>query len=304
MQNSNPALPATRLFPHQHLLPYLALGTGILALSSSAILTRWANAPGPVTASYRMLLAALILSPLFVRNTRKVNLKLTGAILVFPLLGGLFTALDHAVWNTSVNLTSAANATLLGNTAPLYVALFAWLVFHEQLKGKFWLGLAFALLGAGLVLGYDFLTHPTFGIGDLLALLAGVFYAGYFLVTQRGRQRLDTLSYVWMATLTAGLLNLGASLALGLPVIGYPAQTYLALLGLALICQVTGYLTVGYALGHLPASVVSPTMILQPVLTALLAIPLLGETLHPAQWTGGLVVLTGIFLVHRSREAG
>jgi drug/metabolite transporter (DMT)-like permease len=67
--------------------------------------------------------------------------------------------------------------------------------------------------------------------------------------------------------------------------------------------QIIGYLAMGYALGHLPASIVSPTMLGQPVLTALLAIPLLGETLQPVQWMGGLVVISGIFLVHRSREA-
>jgi drug/metabolite transporter (DMT)-like permease len=64
----------------------------------------------------------------------------------------------------------------------------------------------------------------------------------------------------------------------------------------------TGYLALGYALGHLPASVVSPTMLGQPVLTALLAIPILGESLHPVQWIGGLVVLGGIYLVNRSRD--
>lgn len=288
---------------HQRALPYAALITGILALSVSAILTKWAQAPGPVTAFYRMGLAAIILSPLFVRNIRRSNIKLDRRIFVLPLLGGLFTALDHAIWNTAVNLTTAANATLLGNTAPLYVSLVAWLVFREKLTSKFWLGLAFTLTGAGLVLGNDFLNHPTFGKGDLLALGAGAFYGGYFLVTQRGRQKLDTLSYVWLATLTAGLFNLGFSLILGMPLFGYPIKSYLSLLALALLPQVTGYLAIGYALGHLPASVVSPTVILQPVLTALLAIPLLGEALQPAQWIGGLIVLSGIFLIHLSRES-
>lgn len=304
MPDSISTLPVATTLTRKRLLPYLALVTGILALSFSAILTKWAHAPGPVTAFYRMILAAAILSPLFIRTVRKASVKLDRRLLVLPLLGGLFTALDHAVWNTAVNLTSAANATLLGNTAPLYVALVAWLFFHEQLNGKFWLGLAFALAGAGLVMGNDFLNHPTFGVGDLLALVAGAFYGGYFLVTQHGRRRLDTLSYVWLVTLFAGLFNLSVSLALDMPVSGYPMQTYLALLGLALLPQVTGYLAVGYALGHLPASLVSPTVILQPVLTALLAIPLLGEALQPAQWVGGLIVLTGIFLVHLSREAG
>ena len=68
-----------------------------------------------------------------------------------------------------------------------------------------------------------------------------------------------------------------------------------------LVAQIGGYFSVAYALGHLPASVVSPTMILQPVLSALLAIPFTGEMLAPVQWLGGLAVIGGIYMVNISR---
>ena len=262
---------------------------------------KWANAPGPVIGFFRIGLATVILFPVFLYRKRKYGIKLPRAVLLFPILGGIFTAFDHGTWNTSLRYTSAANATLLGNTAPLWVALFAWLVFRQKLRGLFWLGLAFALGGAMIVLGSDFILHPAIGLGDLLAMAAGIFYAGYFLVTERGRQKLDTLSYVWLVDLIATLTLLVISLGMKMSLTGYPTQSWLAFLGAALVSQVGGYLSIGYALGHLPASVVSPTLIGQPVVTALLAIPLLGEALRTEQWLGGLVVLTGIYLVHRSR---
>jgi drug/metabolite transporter (DMT)-like permease len=282
-------------------LPYLALIVGIICLSFSAMFGKWANAPGPVIGFYRIGLATIILLPVFLYRRHKQGIKITRAVLIFPILGGLFTAFDHGTWNTSLRYTSAANATLLGNTAPLWVALGAWLIFRQKLRGWFWVGLAFALGGAMIVLGSDFIRHPTIGIGDLLAMAAGVFYAGYFLVTERGRQKLDTLTYVWLVDLCAATTLLLITLGLKMPLTGYPTQSYLAFLGAALVSQVGGYLSIGYALGHLPASVVSPTLIGQPVVTALLAIPLLGETLRTEQWLGGLVVLAGIYLVHRSR---
>jgi drug/metabolite transporter (DMT)-like permease len=284
----------------QTLLPYLALGAGILALGFSAIFVRWANAPGPVMGLYRIGLSTIFLAPFFFRRS-KTNGRINRQVLVFPLLGGILTAFDMAVWNTSVNFTSAANATLLGNTAPLWVALAAWFIWRERLRSGFWLGLTLTMIGATTVLGSDFLRHPTLGLGDLLAILAGIFYAGYFLVTQRGRAHLDTLTYVWLVGLSSSLTLLGMSLVMGLPVTGYSTQTYLAFIGAALVSQTSGYMAVGYALGHLPASLVAPTMIGQPVVTALLAIPLLGESLIPIQWVGGLSVLSGIYLVHRSR---
>ncbi len=285
------------------ILPYLALLSGIICLSFSAMFGKWANAPGPVIAFYRIGIATLVLLPVFLYRARKNGVKLPIAILLFPILGGLFTALDHGTWNSSLRYTSAANATLLGNTAPLWVALFAWLVFREKLKSLFWAGLALALVGAVIVLGSDFVLHPSIGIGDLLALAAGVFYAGYFIVTERGRQKLDTLTYIWLVDAIAALTLLAISLGMRLPLSGYPTKTYLAFVGAALVSQVGGYLSIGYALGHLPASIVSPTLIGQPVVTALLAIPLLGEALRTEQWVGGLVVLVGIYLVHRSRES-
>lgn len=282
-------------------LPYFALIVGIICLSFSAMFGKWANAPGPVIGFYRIGLATIILLPIFLYQGRKKGVKLSKAVLLLPILGGIFTGFDHGTWNSSLRFTSAANATLLGNTAPLWVALLSWLVFKQKLRGQFWLGLVLTLGGAMIVLGSDFIRHPTIGIGDLLALAAGVFYAGYFLVTERGRQKLDTLTYVWLVDLVATLTLLFLSLGMKMPLSGYPAQSYLAFLGAALVSQVGGYLSIGYALGHLPASIVSPTLIGQPVVTAILAIPLLGEALRTEQWLGGLVVLAGIYLVHRSR---
>jgi drug/metabolite transporter (DMT)-like permease len=65
---------------------------------------------------------------------------------------------------------------------------------------------------------------------------------------------------------------------------------------------VGGQLGVSYALGYLPASLVSPTLLLQPVLTGLLAVPILGQPLTPAQIGGGAAVLAGVYIVHRSRQ--
>lgn len=289
--------------PNQRpILPYFALGIGIICLSFSAMFGKWANAPGPVIGFYRIGLAAIVLLPVFIYRKYKNGVKLPFAVLLFPILGGIFTALDHGTWNSSLRFTSAANATLLGNTAPLWVALLSWLVFRQRLRGLFWIGLALALGGAVTVLGSDFIRHPTIGLGDLLAMAAGVFYAGYFLVTERGRQKLDTLSYIWLVDVIAAFTLLLITLGMRMPLTGYPTQSYLAFLGAALVSQVGGYLSIGYALGHLPASIVSPTLIGQPVVTAILAIPLLGEGLRTEQWLGGLVVLLGIYLVHRSRE--
>lgn len=286
--------------PHRRFLPYAALATGVIALSFSAMFVRWAQAPGPVTGFYRIFFSTLLLGGIFA--VQKKLRPLNGRGWFYPLLGGLFTACDFALWNTSVQYTTAANATLLGNTAPLWVALGAWLIFHERLTSRFWSGLSLALAGAVLLIGSDFLRHPLPGLGDLLAVGAGIFYAAYLLITQRGREHFNPPEYIfWVgmaASLGLGIINR----ALGYSLTGYPLQSWLVFLGTAIVSQLIGYLSISYALGHLPARIVSPTLIAQPILTTFLAIPILGEIPLPVQWLGSALALIGIYLVHRSHQ--
>lgn len=290
----------------RRILPYIALGFGLLLLGASAILVRLARVPGTVAAFYRVAIAAGAIAPLFgIRLLRGVRVQRRGALLA--IVAGLLFAADLAAWSTGVVLSGATNPTLLANTAPLWVGLGALLIFREKLERGFWLGLLVAMTGAAVVLGLDALESVTIGLGTLLGLLAGIFYGSYFLVTQRGRARLDSLSFFWISTIAMTFCLLVLNLGAGTSLLGYPRESYWYLLGLSLGPQVMGWLAINYAQGHLPASLVSPTLLGQPVVTALLAGPILEERLGLVQIAGGLAVLGGVYWVHRSRrrpEAG
>lgn len=283
------------------LLAYLALGVGVIALSFSAMFVRWAQAPGPVTAFYRLFFSIFLLLPFFLPRVR-ANPSLRSTSILFPLLAGVFTACDLALWTASLSYTTAANATLLGNTAPLWVALGTWLILKQKLSPGFWRGLLIALLGAALIMGTDFLLHPRFGVGDVMATFTGVFYGGYFLFTERSRRQFDPISHIWLVGIGASLTLFLVNTVLRNPLTGYPTQTWLVFLATAVVSQLIGYMALAYALGHLPASVVSPTMILQPIVTALLAIPLLGEIPSIWQGIGGAIALVGIYMVNEAHN--
>ncbi len=279
--------------------PYIALAIGITALSLSAMFVRWSDAPGPMTGFYRVLISTFFLTPFFLRQQKTLE-PIDKKYLAIPLIAGIFTAFDFAFWNSSLKYTTAANATLLGNTSPLWVALFALFFFREKLRGIFWVGLTLALAGAALVMGSDFLTHPTLGIGDLMASIAAIFYASYQLTTQRGRRHIDPFRYMWLVGVSATLGMFIINIVLGYSFTGYSTQTWIIFFVTAIISQMIGYLAITYALGHLPASIVSPTLIGQPILTTILAIPLLGEIPNAIQWIGGAIALAGIYIVNQS----
>jgi drug/metabolite transporter (DMT)-like permease len=278
---------------------YLALGIGILSLSFSAMFVRWASAPGPVTAFYRILFSVFILFPFFLPKL-KMNPSIRSGSVIFPLLAGVFTACDLGLWTTSLSYTTASNATLLGNTSPLWVALGTWLILKQKLSSAFWRGLAIALLGAALIMGTDFILHPRFGIGDAIATSTGFFYGGYFLFTEKSRTLFDPVTHIWFVGIGATISLFVMNLALGNSLTGFDRNTWLVFLATALVSQLIGYMSLAYALGHLPASVVSPTMILQPVVTTLLAIPLLGEIPSIWQGIGGVIALIGIYVVNQA----
>ncbi|MBL8101617.1 MAG: DMT family transporter [Anaerolineales bacterium] len=286
---------------HSRILPYAALAVGITALSLSAMFVRWADAPGPMTGFYRLFISTLLLTPFFLNKQRQLP-PIDRKYLYFPLIGGLFTAFDFAFWNSSLKYTTAANATLLGNTAPLWVALAAFLIFREKLKGVFWTGLLLALTGAALVMGSDFLTHPTLGLGDLMASTAAIFYASYQLITQRGRVHIDPFRYTWLVGISATFGMLVMNLVLGNRFTGFSTQTWIIFFATAIVSQMIGYLAITFALGHLPASIVAPTLVGQPILTAILAIPLLNEIPTTIQWIGGGIALAGIYIVNQSHR--
>ena len=69
--------------------------------------------------------------------------------------------------------------------------------------------------------------------------------------------------------------------------------------GLALICHVGGQGLVTYALAYLPTAFSSLTLLLQPVVAAILAWVLLAEPVGPMQALGGAIVLAGILVARR-----
>lgn len=263
----------------------------------SAILVRWAAAPGVVSSFYRMAIATVAMAAPFAIRIYKGSWP-SWSTLRFALLGGILFAADLTAWSTGVVLSGATNPTLLANTAPLWVGLGAMVFFRQRLTPTFWIGTVIAMVGAGLVLGLE---RDGQTIGSLLGLLAAVFYAGYFLVTQLGREKLDSVSYFWLAALSSTTVLLLLNLGLEQPLRGYPPTTYLAFVAMGVVAQIIGYFSVSYSLGFLPASIVAPAMLGQPVVTAILAGALLGEALSSSQILGGLAVLAGVFVVVRSQ---
>ncbi len=274
----------------------MALIFGIICIGFSAIFVKLANVPGSVSTFYRIFIAGLAITPIWIYKGRKVPSK-RDLWLIF--IGAAFFALDLFLWNTAILLTSAATSTLLANNAPVWVGLISLVVFRERLAAKFWYGLLLALLGLNILIGLKAWQTMEFNYGDILSIVAGFLYALYLLFTFDSRKRVDTITFMFFSILFMVLLLFIANLVIGNPFTGYSRETWSALVGLGFISHFGGWVSINYALGHLKGANVSVTLLSQSVITALLALVILGEDLSINQIVGGLFVLSGVYIVNR-----
>jgi len=271
-----------------------ALLAGACGIGLAPILVRLAGAEGvgPSAAAFWRLFLALPLLAAWTRLENTPRPARRDALLL--VLAGLFFAADLAFWHESILRTRVANATLLACLASALAALASWVLFRERMRGLVLAGLALAIGGAALLMrGSAGTRHLT---GDALGVLAAVFYAAYLLSVGRLRARCSTaVTMAWSGLgATAGLL---AAVAIaGERLLPETPKGWLWVAALALVSQVGGQTLIAYALAHLSMAFSAVSLLVQPLVAALVAWQLFGESLGPWQLAGGLLILAGVAL--------
>ncbi|WP_229111898.1 DMT family transporter [Halapricum desulfuricans] len=288
--------------------PLAALAVAVVAVSTSAILIRWSHAPSSVAAFYRVLFTTVLLAPFAVVRYRQQFAHLSTRDWLVAVASGLALAAHFAAWFESLAWTSVAASVTLVQTQPVFVAVGAVWLLGERLNRPMALGIAVALVGSVLLSVGDFLSGGAFAganplYGNTLALLGALAAAGYVLAGRSLRQRLPLVPYVIVVytVSAAGLLawTVGQGASLG----PYPPREWLLFLGMAVGPGIFGHTVVNWALAHVESSVVSVTLVGEPVGSTLLALVLLGEVPAAMTAVGGGVVLAGIVLTARSRPS-
>jgi drug/metabolite transporter (DMT)-like permease len=275
-------------------LALIALLAGATCIGTSALFVKVSEA-GPVsTGFWRVFLALPFLwawvwmSP---RNTAPVHSSTRGLLFA----AGFFFSGDLAVWHWSIVLTSVANAVLLANVAPIFVTLAAWWLWRKKPRAMFLAGLAAALTGMVLMVGGDFSnTSGRALLGDLLGVITAMFYAAYQLSVTKLRGTVSTARIMAVSSVVTAITLLPIAWLSGEVFFPATAAGWAKMFGLALISQVAGQSLIAYAMAHLPSTLSSVALLLQPMMASLFAWILLGETLGAMAIAGGALVLIGI----------
>lgn len=299
-------------------LQFGVLAIGILAISSGAILIRFAQneaVPSLVIALWRTGLSALILLPFTLASKRRELGQMDRRKWLLAALSGLLLGIHFSTWITSLGLTSITSSTVLVATAPLWVGLASPLLLNEPLTRGLKQGIALALLGVIVVslgesvifdngrLAMDFSSSPGSQplLGNILALIGGITAGGYLIIGRRLRPVLSLLSYTTIVYGMAALTILLFNLISGQNIWNYSLTAYLLFLAMAVFPQLVGHTSFNWALSFLPAAFVSVAAISEPVGATILAILIFQEIPGPVVLLGSLLILIGIFLAARSQ---
>lgn len=283
-------------------LPGLLLG-GVL-IGCSPIFVRLSEVGSVSTAFWRLALALLPLLLIAGRSEAETSSRPRGLrdILVVTL-PGVFLGAELVAWHVSLHMTSVANSTLLVNMAPIFVVLFGWLLSRKSPGRMFLLALAVTVSGVFVLKGGPQMLGGENLDGDAVAIFAAVLYAGYILLLARARRRFQTSTVMLWSTSAAALAILPFALLTDPVFVPITLGGWAVLCALSWISQAGGQGLIAWSLAFLPAGFSSLTLLLQPVVAALLAWAVLGEGLTPMQVAGGLIVLCGIWLARQAQKS-
>ena len=295
-------------------LPF-ALLTAILAVSTSSVFIRFAQADAPslVIAALRLSCAALLLTPIAWTRHRAELRQLTRKELMLGVVSGIFLAAHFGTWIYSLEYTSVASSVVFVSTGPLWVAILAPLLLNERLRGAAVLGLAVAIVG-GVVIGLSDACSWNGGLqcpqldqvmkgramwGNFLALIGALTVSGYLIIGRKLRTKMSLIPYIFLVYGICAIALLITMFLAGQSPLGYPARTYGWIFLLALFPQLIGHSTYNWVLRYIPATLVAVVTLVEPIGSAILAYFLLRESPSAGVLLGGALILVGIYLASR-----
>ncbi|MFB9055482.1 DMT family transporter [Mariniflexile ostreae] len=270
----------------------LALFIGVICISVFPILVKLNLTSGLISAFYRMMFSFIALLPyvLITKTFKWPGIKIG---LLAALCGVIFGS-DVAVWNIAIQESTATQASLLTNLSPVWLGFMALFFLKDKPRTNFWIGTCIAVFGMVVLVGFSIFRNLDFDLGFNFAVLSGMLYAIYMLLSKFVLKSMDVISFMFMV-LAASSIYLGIiSIALNEPFSDFSTTGWLVLIVQALVCQLLAWLLISYATQHMRATRVSVSLLGQGLLASILAWVFLGEIISFQMVLGGVMLLCGI----------
>lgn len=263
---------------------------------------------GPIaTGVWRFAIAAPVLWLLLEgrrRGSADLGETLRAGRFGLVVLGGIVFAGNVAFWQLGIVDTVIANASILGNMHPIFVAIGAALFHRERISPTFLIGLVLTIVGAVWLTTARGTPLGEIARGDFFCFMSGLLFAVWVLIIKQLRNEFATPSLVlWNLALSAILL-LPLGIWLGESFWPRSLEAWLVLLGFALTANILGQSLFAFGAGRVSASFAALAILLGPIFATFFGWLFLNEGVVLQQFLAGGVVLTGIAFAERGRHRG
>ncbi len=288
-----------KMINNEHKRIYILLAFGITIISFSSILIKLATAPPLAIAFYRLLLAVIFFTPYLLLNYRK-DLKHFRDYRLAVV--GFFLALHFIFWINSLQLTNVASSVVFVSLQPLFTLVLEYIFTREDFKKGVAFGAIMAIVGSVVISIGDVNKLFSMFWGDMLALTAGLLGAVYLFLGRNLRDDIDYFPYIYIVyTYTAIFVGFFV-LITGTPLTGFTSHNYWIFLLLALGPTMIGHSIWNYSVRFLPATVVSISALVEPLLSSTWALLILGETVSAITFIGAILILWGIYVAIKGNK--
>ncbi len=281
-----------------HAPPVAAIVAVVLAnvaLAFGPLFVRLADV-GPVAAGFwRMSLALPVLLAAALLTTGN-PIKPARGLWGLLAISGLAFAVDLGSWHLGILRTTIANSTLFGNSAVLVYPIYGFVAARMWPTRSQGAALLLAALGGAMLLGRSAELSSRHLAGDLLCLMAGMFYAVYFVFMARVRETMAPVPALALSSLTALPPLLLVAAVMGEQI--WP-DDWTPLIGIVVVSQLFGQVLMIYALGHLSPLAVGIALLIQPVVAVAIGWIGFDERLTAMDLVGGVLVAAALVLVRR-----
>ncbi|HQO20271.1 MAG TPA: DMT family transporter [Acidobacteriota bacterium] len=267
---------------------------GLLATSFPAILVRFADAPAITISFYRNIIAAGLIFPLIFLHKTKISDFRHMAIPV--LTTSCFLALHFWTWNASLKMTSVASSLVIVATQPVWSAILGRMFLKENVSKRGWLSIFIALSGIAAIAMTDIGASAGSIRGDLLALAAAIFASLYLVMGRSVRDKIPILYWLFTVYFCASLI-LFIPLAISkAPMGGFTTTTWLMFFLMGLIPSAVGHSLLNYSVRFIEAYKAQLGLLLEPLVSSILAFAIFMEKPPAAFYPGALLALFGVVL--------
>jgi drug/metabolite transporter (DMT)-like permease len=288
-------------------LVYIGLFFSALFWGASFVASKYAlrELSPIVIITIRFLIASIIFMPVLIIYARKGRLIAKKDLLKTAFLGLLSVPIYFIFETTALTYTTAMNVGLVIAIIPIVVAILSKKYLSEHFSWKKTIGIIIAFVGTALIITRGTINIAT-GLNDIiggaLALVAVLAGAAGAILGKKLLQKYPPLLLIGNIMITGTIFTMIISMFMTRTygVAGLSTAGWISLIYLGVCCSFGAYALFYFALSRLTATKASTTNFIIPLVTVILSIMLLKETLVMPTIIGGLMILVGVFIVMKN----